>query len=430
MALVIANMIGTGVFTTLGFQLEAVRNTWSILLLWMAGGIIALMGAFSYAEIGTHLPKSGGEYHFLNKTMHPIVGYLSGWVSMTVGFAAPIALAAMAMGAYLQKFLGVGSIKIAILSILVISMIHSIDLKKSSWFQGLFTILKLILIAIMIFAGFWFTPNFAALDLSPSWKSEVFSPVYAIALIYVTYAYSGWNAAAYIVGEIKSPNRNLPIALIGGTLLVSILYILLQLAFLKQAPIEALVSKVEVGQIAAEYMFGAQAGKWVSFAIGFLLVSSISAMIWVGPRISRAMAADYQLWSFLKKDNKAGIPVRAIWFQSAISILLILSGKFEAVLLYSGFILQIFTTITVASLFILRQKQTAHPYYKSPLYPILQVVFILISLWMVIFMIVDRPVESAWGGANLLIGLLSYFVSKALFKAKKIIPAVKANPRQ
>lgn len=424
MAIVIANMIGTGVFTTLGFQLEAVQSTLSIVLLWSLGGIIALMGAFSYAEIGTHLPKSGGEYHFLSKTIHPIVGYLSGWVSLTVGFAAPIALAAMAMGAYLYKFTSLPPTGIAVGTILLLSLIHSFNLKSSSFFQGFFTVLKVILVLGMVLAGCFLLPESGAMEWTPKWRQEIFQPSFAIALIYVTYAYSGWNAAAYIVGEIRRPNRNLPIALVGGTLLVSVLYVTLQLAFLRQAPVEALVAKVEVGQIAAEYMFGTEAGRWVSYIIGFLLISSISAMIWVGPRISRAMAEDYQFWRFLQKDNKAGIPVRAIWFQAAISIALILSGKFETVLLYSGFILQIFTTITVASLFVLRQKKTPHPTYRSPFYPVLQILFIAISTWMVIYMITDRPMESLWGLANLVLGLLTYFVSLYLSrkknKAKKV----------
>lgn len=422
MAIVIANMIGTGVFTTLGFQLVSIQNTWSIILLWSAGGLIALLGAFSYAEVGTHLPKSGGEYHFLSKTLHPLIGYLSGWVSLTVGFAAPIALAAMAMGAYLDKFLNVSGTQIAIIAILLISIVHSINLKSSSFFQGAATVLKLLFLLIMVVVGLVYLPQSSGIELDHGWQQEIFKPSFAIALIYVTYAYSGWNAAAYIVGEIRKPNKNLPIALIGGTILVSVLYIFLQIAFLKQAPIEALVAKVEVGQVAAEYMFGANAGRWVSYIIGFLLISSISAMVWVGPRISRAMANDYTFWKFLKKDNRAGIPVRAIWFQSAISIILILSGHFEAVLLYSGFILQIFTTITVASLFVLRRRKTPHPTYRSPLYPVLQFLFIGISTWMVFYMIADRPKESMWGAINLLIGLSTYYYSLYLSKKKKSNP--------
>ena len=128
---------------------------------------------------------------------------------------------------------------------------------------------------------------------------------------------------------------------------------------------------------------------------------------------------DYQIWNFLKKDNQHGIPVRAIWFQAAISITLIISGRFEQVLLYSGFLLQIFTTITVASLFILRQKKQPHPYYKSPFYPILQIIFIGISIWMVFYMIGDRPQESLWGAINLIIGLITYRVSVGMKKSKR-----------
>ena len=410
-AIVVANMVGTGVFTTLGLQLGVVHNTWSILFLWILGAVISLLGAFSYAEVGTHLPSSGGEYHFLSTTIHPSVGYLSGWVSMTVGFAAPIALAAMAMGAYLEGALNMSSDLIALIAIIFISFIHSFNLKRSSRFQDVLTVVKVLLLLCMVTVGFLGDEPQGTLDWSDGWQNEIWTSGYAVALIFVTYTYSGWNAAAYIVGEIRKPEKNLPIALIGGTLVVSILYVLLQLVLLRQAPISALQGKVEIGQIAAALMFGPEGGKWVSFLIGFLLISSISAMIWVGPRVSRAMSNDYRIWKFLEKDNKQGIPVRAIWFQSAISILLILTGSFEEVLIYSGFLLQLFTAISVGSIFILRKKSATKPYFRSPAYPWFQIIYIGISIWIMVFTIADEPYSSFIGCVNLLLGLLTYWWS-------------------
>lgn len=417
-AIVVANMIGTGVFTTLGFQLVEIQNTWSILLLWTLGGLIALLGAFSYAELGTHLRRSGGEYHFISKTIHPFLGYLSGWVSLTVGFAAPVALASMGMAAYLEKFVAVPAIPLAIFAVVVISLVHSFDIKKSSGFQDVFTVVKIVLIAAFVGVALFLGVDGNAVDTSSGWVQEVSTPAFAVALVYVTYAFTGWNAAAYIVEEIKHPRINLPKALIGGTLLVTFLYILLQLAFLKQAPLQALQGKVEIGQIVAENMFGWLGGKWMSIIIALLLVSSISAMVWVGPRITRAMADDYPLWHFVGRDNRHGIPVRAIWLQSAISIFLILSGSFQQVLLFSGFVLQLFSMLAVIGVFVLRRSKKVTPGFKSPFYPWLQIAYLAFSSWIVIYMIVDQPKESAWGLVLLGIGAFTFFLDKLILWAR------------
>lgn len=418
-AIVVANMIGTGVFTTLGFQLLEIENTWSIILLWVMGGIISLLGAFSYAELGTHLRRSGGEYHFISSTIHPFLGYLSGWVSLTVGFAAPVALASMGMAAYLSSFSGIHKTWVAVLAVGGISLVHSFNIKQSSRFQDFFTIAKIMLIAAFVIYAFWLPNEQHAVQTSTSWLNEISTPAFAICLVYVTYAFTGWNAAAYIVEEIKSPRKNLPRALIGGTLLVTLLYVLLQFAFLKQAPLHALRGEIEIGQIVAENMFGWMGGRWMSIIIALLLVSSISAMVWVGPRITRAMADDYPLWQFLGSDNKNGIPVRAIWLQSGISILLILTGSFQQILLFSGFILQLFSMVAVLGVFVLRKKGSTVRGYRSPLYPWVQIAYLLISCWIVVYMVIDQPTESLWGVVNLGIGGLTFVLDRVFFSGKR-----------
>ncbi len=411
-AIVVANMVGTGVFTSLGFQLIDVQNTWSIALLWVLGGLISILGALSYAELGTHLPRSGGEYHFLSETMHPLVGYLSGWISLTVGFSAPVALAAMAMGAYLGKFTGFPAELIALSTVLVIAAVHSYNIRQSSIFQDVFTVCKVLLIAGLALAGLLLPASGGSLDWSDGWRSEVFTPVFAVALVYVTYSFSGWNAAAYIVEEIEAPRRNLPRALIGGALMVAVIYVLLQLAFLRQAPLDELQGRVEVGQVFAEHMLGPTGGRWVSFGIAFLLVSSISAMIWVGPRVIRTIAEDYPLWGALAHSNRHGVPVRAVWLLAGLSMALILTRSFETVLLYSGFVLELSTTLTVASVFILRRKGLGKAGFRSPGYPWVQLIYLLVGCWILIFLLIDKPRESMLGGLNLLVGAGTYGLSR------------------
>lgn len=410
-AIVIANMVGTGVFTSLGFQLTDLQNTWSILLLWILGGLVALMGALSYSELGTHLKRSGGEYHFVSQTINSFAGYLSGWVSLTVGFAAPIALAAMGVGAYLSDLIPVSGQVMAISIVLLLSFVHSISIKQSSRFQDAFTLIKVLLMIGLIVLGFSMPNGSNALEMGNGWINDIQKPAFAVCLVYVTYAYSGWSAAAYIVDEIKAPKKNLPIALIGGTSLVVLLYVALQLAFLNQAPLWALKGKVEIGQVVAQHMFGGIGAQSISILIALFLISSVSAMIWVGPRVTRAMADDYPLWQFLGKDNTNGIPVRAILFQATISISLILSGSFEQVLLYSGFLLQLCSMLAVIGVFVLRRNKVSNG-YKSPFYPWPQIIYLAVSTWIVVFMVVDKPQESLWGLLNLGIGALTFFVGK------------------
>ncbi|MEM6879698.1 MAG: amino acid permease, partial [Bacteroidota bacterium] len=316
-ALVVANMIGTGAFTTLGIQLELVSSGWVIVGTWVLGGLIALFGALCYAELGVRLPKSGGEAHFLSEIFHPILGFLSGWVSLSVGFAAAVALAAVAVGKYTSSLTGLSPTWVAVLAIVSLSLLHGYSMRQGSRVQNVLTVIKLILVFGLIALGFILPPaSSSTLDWSFRSAEQFVSAGTAVSLVLVFYAYSGWNAAAYIVGEIKQPHKNLPRALIGASLLVSALFVLLQISFLRQAgPIE-LSGRVEVGQIAAQQMLGVQAGQIVSALIGILLLAGISAMIWVGPRVLESMGRQYQPWQILAKRSSRGLPIRAIWLQS------------------------------------------------------------------------------------------------------------------
>jgi APA family basic amino acid/polyamine antiporter len=412
-SLVIANMIGTGVFTSLGFQLADVSNTWSIIALWLIGGFLALIGAFVYAQLGTHFKNSGGDYIFLSRTFHPFLGYLYAWTSLTVGFSAPIAIAAMAMVYYLRPFMNVRyGHMMGITTIVMISFFHSVSIKQSGLFHNVFTAIKILFVLALIILGIYYAPQVtSSLDFGSAWKRELLLPGFAVSLIYVSYAYTGWNSAAYIIEEIDSPLKNLPKALISGTLLVTVVYVLLQVVFLKHAAYEQLAGQVEVATISFGNLFSEAATAWISFFISFQLIATISGYIWIGPRVTFAMAKDYRLWRPLAVLNRWGVPVRALWFNSAISILLTLTNSFEQVLLYAGFVLQVMGSLTIlSSLFVKHEPGT----FKSPFSPYLQIVYLLFSLWVIAYMLYERPFESLAGFGIMGLGAIVYLFDKRI----------------
>lgn len=407
--LVIANMIGTGVFTSLGFQLAAVQNTWSILLLWFIGGIMALIGAFVYAELGTHFRKTGGDYIFLSETIHPSIGYLYAWVSLTVGFSAPIAIAAMAMNGYLGPIFGY-SIYPGLFILLVIPLAHIFSISQSARFQDTFTLIKIAFVLLLIVLGIGYSSSveITSFDISASWQKEVIMPGFAVSLIYVFYAYTGWNSAAYIIEEVDQPEKNLPKALIWATFSVMVIYILLQLVFLKHASVTQLSGKVEVADIAFGNLFGSSGALWVSVFIGVQLIATISGYAWIGPRVTYAMAKDFKLWRPLSQVNNNGIPVRAILLNTGISLILFLTGSFEQIMLYAGFVLQLMGTITVYSS--LRIKKEIG--FKSPFKPWIQYIYITFSTGVMFYLVWDRPWESLAGIGIVGMGLLIFLFDK------------------
>jgi len=402
-------MIGTGVFTSLGFQLQQLSNTNAVLFLWVLGGVLALSGAFSYAELGTCIKVSGGEYAYLTKIYGPLVGYLSGWISITVGFAAPVALSCIAFTEYLP-ISGLNSQWVGVALVGLLTFIHSRNLRVSSQFQNLSTFLKVGFIVILIALGLSRSSQNVIITES-GFFSEIVSPAFAIALIYVSYSYSGWNAAAYISGEFKNPSKSLPVALIGGTILVTILYTLLQYVFLKHVPVSELKGQLNVGTLAAQKIVGKQVGDIFSLAISLLLVSGISAMVWVGPRVTASMAREHSLWKYLRA-NESEIPKKALWFQFVVTTSLLLSGTFEQILIYCGVLLTLSSMIAVFGTFILRRQKDTLYTYKSPLFPLFQILFTGLSLWMMLYAIINKPLETLAGTLNLFLGWLTYLRSK------------------
>ena len=416
-AIVISNMIGTGVFTTLGFQVVELQNTITIFLLWFIGGVLALFGAFCYAELGTFFKGNGGDYIYLSKTYHPLLGYLSSWISLVIGFSSPISLAALAMAKYLSVFQGNFGTYFAIVVILLVALALSFSISISGKFHNFFTFIKVSFVVVLIIIGVLLSQNpiHTSLNFGNSWEQEILLPAFATSLVFVTYAYTGWNSASYIAGEIDKPQKNLPKSLIIGTVFVTFCYVFINYIMLKHAPIEALKGKEDIMGIAANYMFGSTFGKIVNVFIALQLVATISGYLWVGSRITQATASENKLWSFLAVKNKKNIPVRAIFAHAIIAIIIISTGSFKQIFLYTAFVLQLLSTLAISTAFFL--KKSDRKLFKSNLFYVFPTIFVLFSGYILYFTFINNPKESIIGLVIVIIGILLYLFDKKIPKS-------------
>ena len=422
-AIVVADMVGVGVFTSLGFQLKDIPSGFSILLLWTTGGIVALCGALSYSELGAMFPRSSGEYNFLSRAFHPSLGFLAGWVSATVGFAAPVALAAMAFGEYGKSLLPNGSpLALALAVVWLVSLVQLSGIRHSGIFQLISTILKVVLILAFLAAGFAIgTPQPTSFVPSSSDFAHVTSGSFAIGLVFVMYSFSGWNAATYIIGEMRLPQRNLPRALLAGTLIVLMLYVALNAVFLHTTPIDKLSGQLDVARVAGSYIFGDIGGRIVGAMICLGLVSSISAMMWIGPRVMMTMGEDIPALRIFARKSPQGAPAYAILFQLAVANLMLFTRSFEAVLDFIQFALLFCSFFTVLGVIKLRitQPDLRRP-YRAWGYPVTSLVFLLATAFMMYHLVTERPLQSFLGTLIMLSGLLIY----AGFRKRTIPSAV------
>ncbi len=429
-SLVVASMIGTGIFTSLGFQIEYVDSVFALLMLWVIGGGLALCGALAYGELGAALPRSGGEYHLLSRIYHPALGFLAGWISATLGFAGPIALAAIAFGEYTTAvFPSLSALHLAAGIVIVSSVIHGTSVKLGSQFQNLFTGLKVLLVVLFIGAAAGVEAP-QPISVLPTWEGmgQMITPGFAVSLVFVSYAYTGWNASIYIVGEIKKPNTTLPRSLLLGTVLVMVLYVLLNFVFLYTVPMSELAGRVEIGFVSGTAILGEMGGQVMSMLIAVLLVSTVSAMVFIGPRITQAMGEDLPALRWLAVTSEREIPVVSVLFQAAVALLFIYTSTFEQVLIYAGFTLTLITSLTVAGVFVLRIREPDLPRpYKTWGYPVTPAVFLALNVWILVYVFIDKPTESLVGLGIVAVGAALYGVGLWFGIATPEVPDVKAE---
>ena len=389
-------------------------------MLWFIGGVISLFGALSYSELASALPRSGGEYYLLSRILHPSIGLSAGIISATVGFSAPAVLAAIALANYLKPiFVNINVSILAATVIILLNILHSFSLGIGKSFQVWSTLLKLFTMILFIFAGIFFSDK-QNISFSPRLEDLkiVLSPEFAVNLVWVSYAYAGWNSSVYVVGEIVKPNKNIFKSILIGTLLVAAFYVMLNYVFLVVSPIESLKGEIEIGYISSVNLFGEKSAKLISILIGLLLLSTVSSYVYVGPRIIQAIGEDYDKLSFLSKINQNGVPFNAFIIQLVISLGFILSSTFEEVVLYTGIILIITTSITVCSLIYLRLKEPdLNRPYKVWGYPFTPFIFIILNTWILVYTVYLKPAESIIGICLMIFSLGLFFVLK---KEKKV----------
>jgi len=426
--IVVANMVGAGIFTTSGLLMTGLNDPVLMMILWAVGGIIALCGALAYGELGAAMPEAGGEYLFLSRLYHPLFGFLSGWVSFMVGFSAPIAASALGFSEYFCRAvpglpasldtagilnpLWTGKL-LAIGVILVFTLIHYRGIKYGAKIQNALTVLKVVLILVLLVAGFSsgkgdfsnFSKGGSVAHGLAGWKTI------GLSLMWIMFAYSGWNASTYIGAEIRNPAKILPRSLLFGTALVILLYLGLNALFIYGINPESMKGVISVGGLAMGNLFGRSADILVSILIAFALFSSLSAFIIIGPRVYYSMAKDGLFFRHAGKiHEKFKVPSNSILIQAVIAVVMVLSGTFEQVLTYMGFALGIFPLLTVAGVFKLRRNNPSS--IRLPGFPLTQIIYILAGLMILVLSFFERPIESSVASLTVIIGIPAYYLFK------------------
>lgn len=418
---VIANMIGTGVFTSLGFQVleDGIPDVATILLAWTIGGILSLAGATSYAEVAGAYPEDGGEYHFLTKLYHPILGIASGLVSIITGFSAAIASLALAASSYLTIDNELHQKAIAILFIVFIAFIQWFGVKIGGIVQNIFTALKVLMILIIISLPFLFFEESLLSTLTVSFSDKslalIQSPSFAQALVWVMFAYSGWNAATYVVGHLDRPSKNLSPALLQATLIVTVIYVLLNFAFLASASFEDLAGKVDVGNVVVEKYFGAHGATIFGVILAISLLAGINSMFIAGPRVTQRMALDLNFPAFFSKEHNNGAPRGALVLQLIISIIIVIFSSFKDIVEYIGLSLTLFSMMVVAGVFVVRAKKVNTNGIKAIAYPLTPLLYLIMGVWMTYYFASQDPMKLVWATITI---VPAYLIFRVKVKSK------------
>ncbi|MFC1724173.1 APC family permease [candidate division KSB1 bacterium] len=429
--IVIANMIGAGIFTTSGLLMGDLGNPLIMIALWITGGIIALCGALSYGELGAAIPHAGGEYIFLSKLYSPVFGFMSGWVSFIVGFSAPIAASAIGFSEYFFRAfpqilewgntIGISNPAVfkksfSALVIITFTLVHIRGIEFGALVQNYLTVLKVALIVGLIAFGFFFGRG----DLGHFSQGNTFTfdfggwKTIGLSLMWIMFAYAGWNASTYIGSEVKNPTRNLPRSLLLGTGIVLILYFFINVFYVYAVDPESMKGVISIGGLAAGNMFGRSIENIFSLFIAFALFSSLSAYIILGPRVYYSMAKDGYFFKFVSEVHpKYKVPVKAIVLQSAISLIMLLMGTFDQILTYMGFSLGIFPILAVAGVFKLRFTKSSK--FLMPGFPFVPAVYILTGVIILFLAFFERPVESSIAILTALAGIPAFYIFKKFY---------------
>jgi basic amino acid/polyamine antiporter, APA family len=417
-ALVVASMVGTGVFTITGALLVSLPSPGLVLAAWAISGLLALCGAAVYAELGTMMPRVGGEYVYLSRAFGPATGFMSGWVALIVGFAAPTAVGALGFASYVHAVVpAVSPLVVAVALIVVVTAVHMFDVRLGARVQaGLAGLVVAVIVVFVVAAVATGRASFANLGASVPVVRSVggggmiaSAGAFAVGLVQVSYAYSGWNGAAYVAGEVRDPSRALPRALVMGTGLVTLLYLVLNVVFMCAVPPVALAGQINVAHIAAGALFGGRGAQVVSSLVALTAAGFVSAMLMSGPRVAVAMAEDGVFFRALGRSNARGAPTLAVGLQGLLAIVAVVTAAFDRLLVYVGFTLTLNAAAAVLAAFVLRWREPASERPHRALgWPFSGVLFLLLAAFMIALAVHERPREIAAALATLVVGGITY----------------------
>jgi len=430
-ALVVSNMIGTGIFTSTGFLAGQLGSPSLVLWSWIVGAAAAFLGAICYAELGINFPSSGGEYVYLTRAFGPTWGFMTGWASFFAGFSAPIATVALAFSGYLghfdqrfrpenaRVFAGSGewtlqfgwAQAVACALVALFTVLNLLGVQRAARVQNVLTVLKVAVLAVFVGLAFVSGQGDAA-NFTRAAVRDVSTPLvaqFAISLFWIYVAYSGWNAATYVAEELRQPARTLPAALAIGTSIVAVLYLALNVVFIYGAPLEDMKGKLAVAAFAASRLFGPQVAGIFSALMALSLMATVNAMVTIGPRVYYAMAKNGAFPAAAARVHpKWHTPAIAIVAQ-AICAMLMTMTPFPQLVIYIGFTLNFFAVMSVASLFLFRRRPGWQKLRMvSFCYPLFPALFLAIGAWMTFYGLQLKPFISLAAIATVVTGALVY----------------------
>ena len=419
---VIGGIIGSGIFINPTFVARALDTPALVLGAWLAGGLVAIAGAFAYAELARQMPRAGGQYVFLRDAWHPSIGFLYGWALLLMIETGAIAAVAITFAQYALRLVGgpaTSTIPVAVASILLLSAINYVGVKPGSRVLNVLVVLKVAALAVLIVFA-WFQPGM------PDWWSASRTDdtpsgamTFAGALIPIVFAYGGWQVSTYIAEEMRNPEKDLPRSLIIGTLSVVAIYLLINVAYLRTLGLEGLAATATPAAETAGRWMGAAGDRFVSAAIAISTFGFLNLSVLAPARVYYAMAADGAFHpSLAKLHPRFGTPTVAIVLQAAWAVALAVTGRYEQLLSWVVFADWIFFGLTVAGLFLLRRRLGRPASHATPGYPWMPALFVAVAIVIVIATIREHPLQSGIGAALLLAGLPVYYWFKSQSRGK------------
>ncbi|MBN1805485.1 MAG: amino acid permease [Sedimentisphaerales bacterium] len=418
---VIASMVGTGILISPGYMMVSLQNYPVIFGLWIFGGLLAVCGALSVAELAAAMPHAGGEYVYLREAYGPMPAFLSGWTSFFLGFSAPLAVAGQVAAKYLlapfgraEDETGLAVKIIAAVIIIAITLPNLFGHRQSAWTQNFTTLIKFGLFLFLVLLAFLFGKGQMSNISEGQSIGQVKPGIAASQLFYVMFAYSGWNAASYLAGEVKNPSKILPRSLLLGTGLVIILYLGLNLVFAYAVPLsEVGFGNAElVAKLAVERLFGSRISNVFSVLLGLTFLATVSAFIITGPRIYYAMARDGLFPSIAGHvSSKGGVPCYAMVLQSLCAIVILFVTDFKNLYKYASVGLALFALLFVGAVYVLRfRRPDLERPFRVPGYPAVPAVFMASIIFVAVFAFREWTKPSMYSLASILVGIPVFYI--------------------